>query len=113
MTYNSIPNIDIFWEIDYFVIKSDIFKGVFNFKNILNKLSRYHNNYFKYSMFGKYSGFAMHVSRFLVNKSDIERLLDNVLFETRPGVTGNLAPQKFGLAGPNFLGNLAPPGHIS
>ena len=28
------------------------------------------------------------------------------------GVTGNLAPPKFGPPGPNFLGNMAPPGAI-
>ena len=35
--YNNIPNIHV-WEIDDFVIKSDIFRGFFNFKNILNKI---------------------------------------------------------------------------
>ena len=36
------------WEIDNFVIKSDIFK----------KLSCYHDNYFRYFMFGKCNGFV-------------------------------------------------------
>jgi hypothetical protein len=37
----------ICWEIDNFVInKSDIFRGFFICKNILKKLSCYHNNYF-------------------------------------------------------------------
>jgi hypothetical protein len=48
----------ICWEIDNFVIKSDIFRRFFICKNILKKLSCYHNNYFRYFMFGKYSGFV-------------------------------------------------------
>ena len=35
-------------EIDNFVIKSDIFKRFFICKNILKKLSCYHDNYFRY-----------------------------------------------------------------
>jgi hypothetical protein len=46
------------WEIDNFVIKSDIFRRFFICKNILNKLSCYHDNNFKYFMFGKYNGFV-------------------------------------------------------
>jgi hypothetical protein len=38
----------IFWEIDNFVIKSDIFRRFFICKNILEKLSCYHDNYFRY-----------------------------------------------------------------
>ena len=62
-----IPNIwEKFWEIDNFVIKSDIFRRFFICKNILKKLSCYHNNYFRYFMFVKYNGqqgegFCMHV----------------------------------------------------
>ena len=48
----------ICWEIDNFVIKSDIFKRFFICKNILKKLSCYHDNYFRYFMFGKYNGFV-------------------------------------------------------
>ena len=46
------------WEIDKFVIKSDIFRRFFICKNILKKLSCYHDNYFRYFMFGKYNGFV-------------------------------------------------------
>jgi hypothetical protein len=48
----------ICWEIDNFVIKSDIFSRFFICKNILIKLSCYHDNYFRYFMFGKYNGFV-------------------------------------------------------
>ena len=48
----------ICWEIDNFVIKSDIFKRFFICKNILKKLSCYHDNDFRYFMFGKYNGFV-------------------------------------------------------
>jgi hypothetical protein len=49
----------ICWEIDNFVIKSDIFRAGFsNVKIFLMKLSCYHDNYFKYFMFGKYNGFV-------------------------------------------------------
>jgi hypothetical protein len=48
----------ICWEIDNFVIKSDIFRRFFICKNILIKLSCYHDNYFRYFMFGKYNGFV-------------------------------------------------------
>ena len=48
----------ICWEIDNFVIKSDIFRLFFICKNILKKLSCYHDNYFRYFMFGKYNGFV-------------------------------------------------------
>ena len=48
----------ICWEIDNFVIKSDILKRFFICKNILKKLSCYHDNYFRYFMFGKYNGFV-------------------------------------------------------
>ena len=47
----------ICWEIDNFVIKSDIFRRFFICKNIFKKLSCYHDNYFRYFMFGKYNGF--------------------------------------------------------
>jgi hypothetical protein len=46
------------WEIDNFVIKSDIFRRFFICKNIFKKLSCYHDNYFRYFMFGKYNGFV-------------------------------------------------------
>ena len=46
------------WEIDNFVIKSDIFRRFFFCKNILKKLSCYHDNNFRYFMFGKYNGFV-------------------------------------------------------
>jgi hypothetical protein len=48
----------ICWEIDNFVIKSDIFRRFFICKNILKKLSCYHDNNFRYFMFGKYNGFV-------------------------------------------------------
>ena len=44
-------------ESDHFVIKSDIFRQFFICKNILKKLSCYHDNYFRYFMFGKCNGF--------------------------------------------------------
>ena len=47
----------ICWEIDNFVIKSDIFRR-FVYKNILKKLSCYHDNCSRYFMFGKYNGFV-------------------------------------------------------
>jgi hypothetical protein len=46
------------WGIDNFVIKSDIFRRFFICKNILEKLSCYHDNYSRYFMFGKYNGFV-------------------------------------------------------
>ena len=46
------------WEIDNFVIQSDIFRRFFICKNILKKLLCYHDNYFKYFTFGKYNGFV-------------------------------------------------------
>ena len=48
----------ICWEIDNFVIKSDIFRRFFICKNILKKLSCYHDNNFGYFMFGKYNDFV-------------------------------------------------------
>ena len=42
--------------IDNFV--RDIFRGFFSCKNILKKLSCYHDNYFKYFILGKYNGFV-------------------------------------------------------
>jgi hypothetical protein len=48
----------ICWEIDNFVIKSDIFRRFFICKNILKKLSYYHDNCSRYFMFGKYNGFV-------------------------------------------------------
>jgi hypothetical protein len=48
----------ICWEINNFVIKSDIFRRFFICKNILKKLSCYHDNYFRYFMSGKYNGFV-------------------------------------------------------
>ena len=48
----------ICWEIDNFVFKSDNFSRFFICKNIHNKLSCYHDNYFRYFMFGKYNGFV-------------------------------------------------------
>jgi hypothetical protein len=45
-------------EIDNFVIKSDIFRRFFVCKNILKKLSCYHDNNFGYFIFGKYNGFV-------------------------------------------------------
>jgi hypothetical protein len=48
----------ICWEIDNFVIKSDICRRFFICKNILKKLSCYHDNYFRYFMFAKYNGFV-------------------------------------------------------
>ena len=43
---------------DNFVIKSDIFRRFFICKNILKKLSCYHDNNCRYFMFGKYNGFV-------------------------------------------------------
>jgi hypothetical protein len=48
----------ICWETDNFVIKSYIFRRFFICKNILKKLSCYHDNNFRYFMFGKYNGFV-------------------------------------------------------
>ena len=48
----------ICWEINNFVIKSDVFRRFFICKNILKNLSCYHDNYFRYFMFGKYNGFV-------------------------------------------------------
>ena len=48
----------ICWETDNFVIKSDIFRRFFICKNILKKLSCYHDNNFRYFVFGKYNGFV-------------------------------------------------------
>jgi hypothetical protein len=48
----------ICWEIDNFVIKSDIFRRFFICRIILQKLSCYHDNYFRYFMFGKYNDFV-------------------------------------------------------
>jgi hypothetical protein len=48
----------ICWGIDNFEIKL-IFLGDFSFVRIfLKKLSCYHDNYFRYFMFGKYNGFV-------------------------------------------------------
>jgi hypothetical protein len=46
----------ICWEIDNFVIKSDIFRRFVRI--FLKKLSCYHDNCSRYSMFGKYNGFV-------------------------------------------------------
>ena len=54
------------WEIDNFVTKSDIFKGFLICKNILKKLSCYHDNYFRYFMFGKYKARVSACMYFLV-----------------------------------------------
>jgi hypothetical protein len=58
----------ICWEISNFVIKSDIFRRFFICKNILKKLSCYHDNYIRYFMFVNIQwfcqqgeGFCMHV----------------------------------------------------
>jgi hypothetical protein len=56
----------ICWEIDNFVIKSDIFRRFFICKNILKKVSCYHDNYFRYFMKMQWfcqqgEGFCMHV----------------------------------------------------
>jgi hypothetical protein len=48
----------ICWEIDNFVIKSDIFRQFFICKNVLNFKSCYHDNYFRYFMFRKCNGFV-------------------------------------------------------
>jgi hypothetical protein len=45
-------------EIDHFVIKSNIFRGLSILKIFLIKLSCYHDNYIKYFMFEKYNGFV-------------------------------------------------------
>ena len=42
----------------YICWKSDIIRRFFICKNILKKLSCYHNNYFRYFMFRKYNGFV-------------------------------------------------------
>jgi hypothetical protein len=46
------------WEIDTFLIKSDIFGDFPNLKIFLMKLSCYPDNYFTYFLFGKYIGFV-------------------------------------------------------
>ena len=53
--YNNIPNIYLYvWGIDNFIIKGDfLFVKIF-----LTKLLCYHDNYFKYFIFGKYHGFV-------------------------------------------------------
>ena len=66
----------ICWEIENFVIKSDIFRRFFICKNILKKLSCYHDNYFRYFMFGKYNGF---VSKARVSAC-MYFLVSNILF---------------------------------
>jgi hypothetical protein len=76
-----IPNIYI-WEINNFVIKSYIFMGFFICKSILKKISCYHDNYFKYFMFGKYNDFVgkARVSAcmyFLVIGYEVERDIEN------------------------------------
>jgi hypothetical protein len=48
----------ICWEIDKFVMKSDIFGRFFICKNILKKISCYHDNYFRYFIVEKYNGFV-------------------------------------------------------
>jgi hypothetical protein len=51
------------WEIDKFLIKTVILLGDFSILKIfLIKLSCYHDNYFKYFMFGKYNGFVSKAS---------------------------------------------------
>jgi hypothetical protein len=63
----------ICWEIDNFVIKSDIFRRFFICKNILKKLSCYHDdNYFRYFMFGKYNG--------IVSKSKVSACMYFLVF---------------------------------
>ena len=48
----------ICWEIDNFVIKSDIFRRFVRIFLFLKKLSCYHDNCSRYFMFGKYNGFV-------------------------------------------------------
>ena len=68
----------ICWEINNFVIKSDIFRRFFICKNILKKLSCYHDNYFRYFMFGKYNGFVSkaRVSACMYFLVDMSKLLN-------------------------------------
>ena len=77
----------ICWEIDHFGIKSDIFRRFFICKNILKKISCYHDNYFRYFMFGKYYGFVSkaRVSAcmyFLVYMHDNEEVLQYKMYHT-------------------------------
>ena len=67
------------WEIDNFVIQSDIFRRFFICKNILKKLLCYHDNYFKYFTFGKYNGFVGKGFCMHVFSSNIH-ILNDILF---------------------------------
>jgi hypothetical protein len=75
----------ICWEIDNFVIKSDIFRRFFICKNILKKLSCYHDNNFGYFMFGKYNGFVSkaRVSAFMYFLVYFLNLSPSILFESK------------------------------
>ena len=80
----------ICWEIDNFVIKSDIFRRFFIcIKKILKKLSCYHDNNFGYFMFGKYNGFVSktRVSAcmyFLVNTLKLYAVLFSCFIYAKP-----------------------------
>jgi hypothetical protein len=66
------------WWIENFVIKSDIFRGFFICKNILNKIIvLYHDNYFKYFMFGKYNGFVSKARGFCMHVFSSLRYIEN------------------------------------
>ena len=68
----------ICWEINNYVIKSDIFRRFFICKNILKKLSCYHDNYFRTScseiqwFCQQGEGFCMHVFSSIINKIHTE-----------------------------------------
>jgi hypothetical protein len=82
----------ICWEIDNFVIKSDIFKRFFIcIKNILKKLSCYHDNYFRYFMFGKYNGF---VSKARVSAC-MYFLVKNLISSSRDPIRQKIRATKF------------------
>ena len=84
----------ICWEIDNFVIKSDIFRRFFICKNILKKLSCYHDNYFRHFMFGKYNGF---VSKARVNLASQCLLLPHGATAKTLVPSGHVNPQILGV----------------
>ena len=84
----------ICWEINNFVIKSDIFRRFFICKNILKKLSCYHDNYFRYFMFGKYNGFVSKARVFACMYFLVQKL-----YKLVNGLASSFAPNCNSLAG--------------
>jgi hypothetical protein len=56
-----------------------MFRGFSFVKIFLTKLSCYHDNYFKYFMFGKYNGFVSKVRGFCIHVFSSRLLLDSYL----------------------------------